>query len=105
MVIIDKAVWQIDGGVPEELVVKHFQIVLTWLKEHDMLTDEGIEEFEDGIDDTASLNDNLISQEGIKFLEECYDEFLRIIAKDQYGKDYSRKELERIYQDYQRKSQ
>lgn len=27
MIIIDKAAWQIDGGVPEELVVNHFKTV------------------------------------------------------------------------------
>ncbi|MBR3645290.1 MAG: hypothetical protein IKN54_02635 [Lachnospiraceae bacterium] len=27
MTIIDKAVWQVDGGVPEDLVVNHFNTV------------------------------------------------------------------------------
>ena len=35
MIIIDKAVWQIDGGVPEELVVNHFKTVFLWLEKHD----------------------------------------------------------------------
>ena len=57
MIIIDKAVWQIDGGVPEELVVNHFKTVFLWLEKHDMLSVEGKEELEDGIDDCASLNE------------------------------------------------
>ena len=61
MIIIDKAVWQIDGGVPEELVVNHFKTVFLWLEKHDMLSVEGKEELEDGIDDCASLNEELES--------------------------------------------
>ena len=44
MIIIDKAVWQIDGGVPEKLVVNHFKTVFLWLEKHDMLSDEGKED-------------------------------------------------------------
>ena len=46
MIIIDKAVWQIDGGVPEELVVNHFKTVFLWLEKHDMLSVVGKEELE-----------------------------------------------------------
>ena len=28
--IFDKAQWQIDGGIPEELVVNHFNLVFLW---------------------------------------------------------------------------
>lgn len=100
MIIIDKAAWQIDGGVPEELVVNHFKTVFSWLKRHDMLSDEGEEEFEDGIDDCASLNEDLITKEGIEFLEKCYDDYLKVIAKDKYGIDYNGYELEKIYNQY-----
>lgn len=103
MIIIDKAAWQIDGGVPEELVVNHFKTVFLWLKRHDMLSDEGEEEFEDGIDDCASLNEDLITKEGIEFLEKCYDDYLKVIAKDKYGIDYNGYELEKIYNQYNAK--
>ena len=46
MVIIDKAVWQIDGGIPEDLVISHFNTVFTWLDDHKMLSVEGKEELE-----------------------------------------------------------
>lgn len=29
--IYDKAVWQVDGGIPSELAVNHFKILITWL--------------------------------------------------------------------------
>ncbi len=100
MIIIDKAGWQIDGGIPSELVVEHFRIMFQWLKLHDMLTEEGLEELDDGIDEEASINDELVNSNGIKFLQECYDNFLNIIAKDLYGKKDSDKILEQIYEEY-----
>ncbi|QDW74150.1 hypothetical protein FND36_08990 [Lachnospiraceae bacterium KGMB03038] len=100
MVIIDKAAWQIDGGIPEDLVIRHFDTVFTWLADHKMLSAEGKEELEDGIDDGSSLNEEMITIEGLAFLEACYDEYLRVIAKDKYGIDFNGEELEKIYKKY-----
>ena len=99
MKIIDKAAWQIDGGVPEDEVVRHFTAVFEWLSRHGMLTEEGLEELEDGIDDCASLNDELVSEQGIAFLESCYDDYLRAV-KDCYGDDEDGEKLESIWQKY-----
>ncbi len=100
MKIIDKAAWQIDGGVPDDIVVSHFNIVFSWLLHHDMLTEDGIEEYEDGIDDCASLNDELVNETGIEFLEKCYDEYLKAVAKEFYGKDLGGEILNNIYAEY-----
>ncbi len=100
MKIIDKATWQIDGGVPADAVVSHFITIFSWLYDHDMLTDDGIEEYEDGIDDCASLNDELVNEKGMLFLEKCYDEYLKAVAKEFYGKDDGGKIIEKIYDTY-----
>lgn len=100
MIIFDKAAWQIDGGVPEELVVSHFNTVFLWLKNHNMLSDEGQEETEDGIDSSASLNETMVTKEGLSFLEKCYDEYLEAVAKDKYGIDTHGEELDKIYKNY-----
>lgn len=100
MNVIDKAIWQIDGGVPENLVVSHFKTVFKWLYNHDMLSEEGKEEFDEGIDDCASLNETMVTDYGYKFLEKCYDDYLTVIAKDKYGMDFNGEELEKIYQQY-----
>lgn len=96
----DKAEWQIDGGIPEDLVVNHFNLVFAWLDKHKMLSDEGKEEYEFGIDSEALLNEELLTQDGIKFLDECYDEFLALISKDMYGKVDSIGELNRLYEKF-----
>lgn len=100
MIIIDKSAWQIDGGIPESLVVSHFKTVFQWLDNHNMLSEEGREELEDGIDESASLNENTVTKEGLEFLEKCYDDYLTAVAKDKYGKDSHGAELEKIYQKY-----
>ena len=100
MKIIDKASWQIDGGLPVDAVVNHFITVFTWLYDHDMLTEEGIEELEDGIDDCASLNDELVNKKGMLFLESRYDEYLKLVAKEFYGKDIDGNIIEKIYAAY-----
>lgn len=64
MIIIDKASWQIDGGIDESDLVNHFTAVFKWLSKHDMLTRDGEDELEDGIDDTALLNDERITANG-----------------------------------------
>lgn len=100
MIIIDKAAWQIDGGIPEDLVVSHFNIVFGWLNAHGMLSEAGKEELKDGIDDCVSLNEEMVTTDGLDFLEACYDEYLTAIAKDKYGIDFNGEELEKIYQKY-----
>lgn len=100
MKIYDKAVWQIDGGVPSELVENHFKIVFAWLGKNDLLSEMGKEELDDGIDCEASLNDELLNNDGIKFMDKYYDNFLMLIAKEKYGKENSIEELDKLYKEY-----
>jgi hypothetical protein len=104
LIIIDKAAWQVDGGVPEDLVVNHFQTVFSWLGQHKMLSSEGEEELEDGIDSSASLNEDLVTSEGLAFLEKCYDTFLRSVESiGIYGSEPEADELEKTYLSYTEK--
>lgn len=99
MKTIDKAAWQIDGGVPAEKVVSHFRMMFEWLASHGMLTEDGEEELEDGIDDCAVINDELVNGQGMAFLEKCYDDYLKAAA-DFYGNDEGGSALEDIYRKY-----
>jgi hypothetical protein len=102
--IIDKAAWHIDGCiVPKELIVKHFQTIFLWLEQHEMLTDEGKEELNDGIDDCASLNEDLITPEALTFLEQNYDQYLKALDGGKYGNDFNAAELEKMYVAWKKK--
>lgn len=73
MKIYDKAAWQIDKGLDKKVVIKHFKFIFTWLKSRKMLSNEGIEVYKSGIDEEISLHENLLTEEGNKFIDKYYD--------------------------------
>lgn len=77
MIIYDKAAWHIDAGMSEEIVVKRLKDVFEFLSLNDMLSQEGKEEFEAGIDDSCSLNERSVNQRGNIFLKQYYDEVIK----------------------------
>ena len=81
MKIFDKASWQIDNGMNEEVVIAHFKFIFEWLKEHNMLSPSGLEILEIGIDEDVSLHEGLVNERGLHFLEKYYD---KLIADSQY---------------------
>ncbi len=100
MKIYDKAVWQIDGDIPSELVQNHFKMTFMWLAKNNLLSEIGKEELDEGIDCEASLNEEQLTNEGIDFLDKYYDKFLMAIAKEKYGKEISIEELDKLYKEY-----
>jgi len=95
--IIDKAAWQIDNGVQPSVVITHFKRLFSWLAAKDMLTAEGKEVFEIGIDDSASLHERLVTPEALAFLLSAYDEYIKNNA---YGTDTDSSVLESVYAGY-----
>ena len=98
MKIIDKASWQIDGGIQPSVVVAHFEQMFSWLDKKGMLTHEGKEVLAFGIDESASLHERLITLEALAFLETKYDDYLKHTP---YGEDNDSLSLEVIFADYQ----
>ena len=98
MKIIDKASWQIDGGIQPSVVVAHFKRIFSWLEEKTMLTQEGEEILAFGIDESVSLHERLVKSEALDFLDAKYDEYLR---RCPYGEDIDSSALEAIFEDYQ----
>ena len=79
LLIIDKAKWQIDGDnpVPEELVIQHFKNVFEFLAKHNWLSDEGKEDLEFGIDDTAVLSSRTLANICADDFKKAYDYCVR----------------------------
>ena len=73
----DKAAWHIDGGEKTPEVVARFRKVFEFLQEKKMLTADGMETLEYGMDSSVSLNSTMVTVDGNDFLE-CYYE--KIIA-------------------------
>ncbi|MEG1296827.1 hypothetical protein [Niameybacter sp.] len=58
-----------------------------------MLSEEGLEILEIGIDESISLNENMVNRSGRKFLAQHYDTYLR---DTKYGEESSER-LEELY--------
>lgn len=72
--IYDKAQWHIDGGEDVELVIARFKSVFRFLADKDLLSPEGMELLEIGMDSSASLHERMVSDKGNKFLSDVYEE-------------------------------
>ena len=94
MVIIDKASWQIDGGIENETVVAHFKKIFKWLASKKLLTAEGQEILELGIDKSISIHERMVTPEALTFLKVNYDDYLKQCP---YGTDLGASMLDAIY--------
>lgn len=79
MDVYDKAKWQIEGGIPEENVLNHFKFFLKWLNDHNLLSEDGKEIEEIGLDNSISLTDTMVTSKGKCFLDRYYDDYLKVI--------------------------
>ena len=81
MKVFDKAQWHIDNGENVVEVVSKFREVFSFLNTHQMLSIDGQEIYDLGIDSSASLNEKMVTQEGYDFLDKYYDEVINCDAK------------------------
>ena len=79
MKIFDKISWHIDAGEDLMTNIQRFEVIFDYLNSHDMLSEEGKEIFELGIDKESSLHSKLLTDNGILFCEKYEDE---IVGKD-----------------------
>jgi len=73
----DKAAWHIDGGEDSKEVVCRFRQVFEFLLEKNMLTEDGKETLEYGMDSSVSLNSTMVTEKGKLFLDNCYDQVIK----------------------------
>ena len=77
MRVYDKAAWHIDGNENPKEVVARFNEIFKFLAENKLLSPDGEEIYELGIDSSASLNSSMVTKDGAQFLEQYYDEVLK----------------------------
>lgn len=94
MKVFDKAAWQIDNGVDEVTVISHFKFILGWLNEHDMLSPDGLEILETGIDEDVSLHEGMVNERGLHFLNEFYD---KLITDAEYNVAHEKALIEKLF--------
>ena len=74
--VYDKASWHIDAGEPVERVLAHFKFIMNWCNQNNLLSDEGEEILEFGIDDSISIHSRLLNERGNMFMKKFYDTFI-----------------------------
>lgn len=94
MKIYDKARWQIDGGIDEKNVIAHFEFMLSWLDEFELLTAYGKDVKNGVIDDEAIISEEMVNHLGQVFLDKYYDEYISLIH---YGVKEDKELLEKMY--------
>lgn len=97
MNIYDKAMWQIDAGVSKEKAVEHFVLVFEWLAEKELLSTEGKEMIEIGIDESISLHEGMVNEQGNAFLSKYYD---KIISESNYDINLEKNLLDTYYSEF-----
>ena len=90
----DKVSWHFPEGpgCPSLDAAKvHFDVVMHWLKSKDLLSEEGCETMEIGIDSDFALTSYMLTDKGNQLLGTCYAEWANTV---QYGRQPSVKLLE-----------
>lgn len=79
MKVYDKAKWHNTDENNELNIKDYFQNLMKLLLKAGMLSEEGEEILDIGIDNDFSLNSKLVNEKGNLFLEKSYDEILSSI--------------------------
>ena len=74
--VYDKASWHIDAGEPADRVLAHFKFIMNWCNQNNLLSDEGEEILEFGIDDSISIHSRLLNERGNMFMNTCLKSFV-----------------------------
>ena len=82
IVVYDKVSWHYPEGqnCPSlEAAKAHFRSVMKWLKNNDLLSDEGEEIFELGIDADFSITSSMLNAKGNDVLQKHYSSWLKTV--------------------------
>lgn len=74
--VYDKAQWHIDAGADEATVVEKMKILFEFLNAKGLLLGEGKEVLDLGIDDSVSIHERMLTEEGNNFMETKYDDII-----------------------------
>ena len=78
----DKVSWHFPEGknCPDLDAAKvHFDVVMSWLESHDLLTDEGKEAIKVGIDSDFAFTSHMTTDKGNRLLDACYSDWIRTV--------------------------
>jgi hypothetical protein len=86
----DKAEWAYDDfSINKKGATRHFYFVLKWLKEKDLLTENGISMYNDKNNLGVGLYRSLVKEQAADFLDRCYDAWYEVEGIANYQIDPS----------------
>ena len=74
--VYDKAEWHIDAGENSKIVISRFKLIMNFLKAKSMLSNEGEEIIDIGIDSSISIHERMLTNSGKEFIESYYDNII-----------------------------
>ena len=80
--IYDKAQWHIDAGENSGAVIDKLKVVLEFIDQEGMLTSEGKEIMDLGVDSSISIHERMLTDKGRNFMESNYDKLMHLSAKN-----------------------
>ena len=80
--VYDKAKWHIDAGEDSRTVIDKLKVVLEFLDKEGMLTSEGKEIMDLGVDSSISIHERMLTDKGRNFMESNYDKLMHLSAKN-----------------------
>jgi hypothetical protein len=90
----DKVAWHFPEGqgCPSLDAAKiHFEVIMRWLESNGLLSEEGREALEVGVDSDFALTSHMLSDTGTRVLARCYSEWVRSVR---YGEKPSVAQLD-----------
>ena len=78
--VYDKVSWHFPEGknCPDiETAKSHFKIIMTWLSKNNLLTEEGKESYDLGIDDDFAITTLMLTDRGNTIFEKHYSKWLK----------------------------
>jgi len=95
-IIFDKVKWHYPDGekCPSlEAATKHFEAIMGWLNKKALLSEEGIEIYELGIDEDFVIMSSMLTEKGNELLVKHYDIWLK---KQDYDAEFDLTYLEGV---------
>ena len=88
MKVYDEVSWHFpDGGAESlEMAKSHFKVLMDWLYQNQLLSPDGIEAYQVGIDSDFSITDAMLTTEGNAIVNNIYDKWIKTIDYKQRPK-------------------
>ena len=102
--VYDKVSWHFPEGknCPSlEAAKAHFRAIMEWLKKHNLLTEEGIEAYEIGIDDDFAITSSMLNEIGNEILKKYYSDWLKSVGYKKFIDAKDMKLLEDALREYE----